>query len=83
MYRLIAAISRVVIKRGGSQPKVSAFPWWLMALISPFVSTIRELSEMRYLWNVPHTPLDEAVLVGLGCLVIPSPVRQSVTVALS
>jgi hypothetical protein len=58
-----------------------------MALIAPFVPTIRELREMRYMWDVPvgmrnaklvatlgrepHTPLDEAALVGMGCLVAP------------
>ena len=51
---------------------VSAFPWWLLTLTSPFVATFR---EMRYLWREPvrmdkarfiaalgqepHTPLDE------------------------
>nr|WP_315849286.1 NAD(P)H-binding protein [uncultured Rhodoferax sp.] len=79
--QMAAAISRVVVKRGGTQPKVSAFPWWLMALIAPFVPTIRELREMRYLWRTPltmdntkllatlghepHTPLDEAVEAAL------------------
>ncbi len=79
--QLAAAISRVVVKRGGAEPKVSAFPWWLMALIAPFVPTIRELREMRYLWTTrvemvnaklvaelghePHTPLDEAVEAAL------------------
>jgi len=48
-----------------------------MGLLSPFVPLLRELREMRYLWNVPirmdnerlkavlgaepHTPLDIAV----------------------
>ena len=79
--QMAAAISRVVVKRGGAQPNVSAFPWWLMALIAPFVPTIRELREMRYLWRTPltmdnthllatlghepHTPLDEAVEAAL------------------
>ncbi|MDZ7919524.1 NAD-dependent epimerase/dehydratase family protein [Rhodoferax sp.] len=80
--QLAAAISRVVVKHGGAQPKVSAFPWWLMALIAPFVPTIRELREMRYLWTTrvelrnaklvatlgyePHTPLDDAVAAALA-----------------
>ena len=79
--QMAAAISRVVVKRGGAQPKVSAFPWWLMALIAPFVPTVLELREMRYLWRTPltmdntklvatlgyepHTPLDEAVEAAL------------------
>lgn len=79
--QMAAAISRVVTRRGGAKPKVSAFPWWLIALASPFVATLRELREMRYLWNVPlamdntklvatlghepHTPLDAAVEAAL------------------
>ncbi|MCO8248313.1 MULTISPECIES: NAD-dependent epimerase/dehydratase family protein [Comamonas] len=79
--QLAAAICRVVVKRGGVQPKVKAFPWWLTALAAPFVPTLRELREMRYLWSTriemsnaklvstlghePHTPLDEAVEAAL------------------
>ncbi len=79
--QMAAAISRAVIKRGGAKPAVRAFPWWLTALAAPFVPTLRELREMRYLWNVPvgmsnaklvailgqepHTPLDEAVEAAL------------------
>ncbi len=79
--QLAAAICRVVVKRGGIQPKVRAFPWWLTALAAPFVPTFRELREMRYLWSTrvemsnaklvstlghePHTPLDEAVEAAL------------------
>ncbi|EHN65899.1 NAD(P)H-binding protein [Comamonas testosteroni] len=79
--QLAAAICRVVVRRGGVQPKVRAFPWWLTALAAPFVPTLRELREMRYLWSTrikmsnaklvstlghePHTPLDEAVEAAL------------------
>ena len=75
------AIARVVVERGGVQPAVRAFPWWLTALAAPFVTTLRELREMRYLWSTPvrmdntrlravlghepHTPLDEAVEAAL------------------
>ncbi len=74
--QMAAAIRRVVERHGG-RPKVRAFPWWLARLASPFVPTLRELLEMRYLWRrplrmrndrlvallgqEPHTPLDEAV----------------------
>jgi nucleoside-diphosphate-sugar epimerase len=56
-------------------------PWWLMTLAAPFVPTLREMQEMRYLWHTPlrmgnaklqsvleqepHTPLDEAVEAAL------------------
>lgn len=75
------SIGRVVTRHGGAQPKVSAFPWWLTALAAPFVPTLRELREMRYLWretvvmdnakllqvlgHEPHTPLDQAVEAAL------------------
>jgi nucleoside-diphosphate-sugar epimerase len=81
--QMVEAIQRVVARRTGGKPRVTAFPWWLLTLASPFVATFR---EMRYLWRQPlrmanarlitalgqepHTPLDEAVeatLVGLGC----------------
>ena len=73
---MIEAIRRVA-GRHGMHPKVSRFPWWLTVLAAPFVPTLREMQEMRYLWErpvhmdgsrlealldgAPHTPLDEAV----------------------
>jgi nucleoside-diphosphate-sugar epimerase len=70
------AIQRVAA-RHGQEATIKAFPWWAMPLIAPFVPTIRELLEMRYLWQSPvrmtndvlvgilgeepHTPWDEAV----------------------
>jgi nucleoside-diphosphate-sugar epimerase len=73
---MCAAIARVVARRGG-HAAVSAFPWWLIRLATPFNVTLRELWDMRYLWRQPvrmdnrrlvevlgaepHTPLDAAV----------------------
>lgn len=78
------AIRRVVVRHGRAQPKLRAFPWWLVTLASPCVTTFRELREMRYLWlepirmsnarlvatlgAEPHTPLDEAVEVTLAAM---------------
>ena len=75
--QMCESIQRVVAHRTGQTPRVSAFPWWLLSLASPFVATFREMREMRYLWGTPirmdnsrliavlgkepHTPLDEAV----------------------
>lgn len=75
--QMAAAIRRAVLRRGGAEPSTAPFPWWLVTLASPFVATLRELREMRYLWRQPvrmsnarligilgaepHTPLDEAV----------------------
>jgi nucleoside-diphosphate-sugar epimerase len=71
------AIQRVVARRTGRTPRITAFPWWLITLASPFVATFGEMREMRYLWREPlrmdnagllaavgqepHTPLDEAI----------------------
>lgn len=79
--QMAESIRRVVVRRGGAKPAVRAFPWWLTAWAAPFVPTLRELREMRYLWNVPvrmdnakltavlgfepHTPLDQAVEAAL------------------
>jgi nucleoside-diphosphate-sugar epimerase len=75
--QMCESIQRVAARRTGKMPRVSAFPWWLVSLASPFVTTFREMLEMRYLWREsirmdnsrliavlgkePHTPLDEAV----------------------
>ncbi|MBC3948610.1 NAD-dependent epimerase/dehydratase family protein [Pseudomonas folii] len=75
--QMAAAISRVVMKRGGAAPKLRAFPWWFVTLASPFLPTFREIRELRYMWRIPvqmtnvqlvatlgreeHTPLDQAV----------------------
>ncbi|STQ91960.1 NAD(P)H-binding protein [Iodobacter fluviatilis] len=75
--QMSAAICRVIEADGGLRPRLRRFPWWLIRLMSPFVETLRELLEMRYLWRYPvrmnnaylmatlggepHTPLDEAV----------------------
>jgi len=56
---------------------IKALPWRLLMALSPFVRVLREVREMRYLWQVPlrlgnhkllrligpepHTPLDEAL----------------------
>lgn len=74
------AIQRVAA-RHGRPPRIAALPWWLLKLASPFVPTLREMQEMRYLWQQPvrmdnatlvatlgrepHTPLDAAVEASL------------------
>ncbi|MDH2434474.1 SDR family NAD(P)-dependent oxidoreductase [Pokkaliibacter sp. MBI-7] len=60
---------------------VQAFPWWVLRLASPFVRRMRDLYEMRHLWQQavrmpndrllaelgaePHTPLQQAMAVTL------------------
>jgi len=71
---MVGAIGRVC---GKPDIGATAFPWWAIILASPFVTTFREMLEMRYLWREPlrmdnsrlvaflgrepHTPLDDAV----------------------
>ncbi|WP_010094619.1 NAD-dependent epimerase/dehydratase family protein [Burkholderia ubonensis] len=73
----MAQAIRRVAQRHGVRPALRRFPWWLVRAASPFVPTLRELLEMRYLWREPvrldnarliavlgrepHTPLDAAV----------------------
>ena len=75
--QMTGAIVRVVEQTTGDRPAIRRFPWWLVMLASPFVANLREMREMRYLWQTPlsmenarllavldrepHTPLDEAV----------------------
>lgn len=34
--------------------RLVGFPWWLMSVLSPFLELARELSEMRYLYEMDH-----------------------------
>jgi nucleoside-diphosphate-sugar epimerase len=86
------AIQRVVAGRTGATPRVAAFPWWLVALASPFNETLRELFDMRYLWRTPvrldnarlrrelgsepHTPLEQAIEATLEGLGLLAGVRE-------
>ncbi len=72
--KMVAAIGRAAGKPG---IKTSRLPWWLLRLAAPFNETLREMMEMRYLWQKtvrmdnaqlvqtlgmePHTPWDAAV----------------------
>jgi nucleoside-diphosphate-sugar epimerase len=47
---------RVFLSRElGRELGYAAFPWWLFSLLSPFWELAREMREMRYLWNTPHS----------------------------
>jgi nucleoside-diphosphate-sugar epimerase len=75
---LVAALSRVA----GRKLSVSRLPWFAIPLIAPFNETMREMLEMRYLWETPvlldnarltarlgaepHTPIDEALRAALA-----------------
>lgn len=76
--QMVNAVRRVVLQDGGAgAARIKALPWWAMMAIAPFVPTLREMREMRYLWQQPvrldnrrllarlgaepHTALDDAV----------------------
>lgn len=77
-----AELAAAMGRAAGRELEVRPFPWWQLRLISPFSAMIREVLEMRYLWDVPHridgadfeallpdfpaTPLDEAVRAALA-----------------
>jgi nucleoside-diphosphate-sugar epimerase len=81
--QMAEAICRV-LERRGQHAQVRPFSWWLVYLAAPFMTTLRELLEMRYLWREPlrmsnarlqavlgrepHTPLDEALETTLAGL---------------
>ena len=61
---LMDAIERAAreLGAGGARPfRRAEVPWWLMRLLSPVAPLLRELVEMRYLWDTPHA-LDDAAL---------------------
>lgn len=51
----IEELRQTVQEALGRPVRLSAFPWWLMTLSSPFWELARELAEMRYLWHISHT----------------------------
>lgn len=71
------AVQRVMVRHGHALPHLEAFPWWTVRMLSPFVATLKEMLELRYLWETevrmdnqrllsflghePNTPLDRAI----------------------
>jgi nucleoside-diphosphate-sugar epimerase len=60
--QMIAAIERTV----GRKVKVRSFPWWVLPFAAPFVTVMRELREMRYLWKEPLRMKNEKLVATLG-----------------
>lgn len=74
-------MAEAVRRVAGGKAKIGRFPWFVVPLLAPFMTVMRELMEMRYLWKVPlrmkndrlvaelgtepHTPIDEAVRASL------------------
>jgi len=76
--QLVAAMERAV----GQPLKVGGMPWAMLRVVALFNPQVREVLEMRYLWQTPHaidgaklaaalpgfraTPFEEAIAVALG-----------------
>ena len=85
------------VRRVTGQPDlpIRSFPWIAVCVAAPFVTLMRELIEMRYLWQtplrlngaklertlgqVPHTPLDQAVAATLRTMGAMPPANASTT----
>ncbi len=48
------------------RPRAQAFPWWLVTQASPWVATLRQLREMRYLWQQPVRMANGRLVAALG-----------------
>lgn len=51
----LAELRQAIEMQLGHDVRVTRFPWWAMTLVSPVWELARELREMRYLWETPHT----------------------------
>ncbi|WP_105131824.1 NAD-dependent epimerase/dehydratase family protein [Burkholderia sp. BE12] len=63
--QMARAVQRVA-QRHGMRPALRDFPWWLVWVAAPFVTTLRELLEMRYLWREPVRMDNARVIAVLG-----------------
>lgn len=61
------AIRRVVLaENGGAAARIKAMPWWFLMAIAPFMPTLREMKEMRYLWKEPVRLDNQRLVITLG-----------------
>lgn len=74
-------VDAIVAASGQPAMKVRQLPWMLLWLAAPFVTMLREMQEMRYLWREPFA-LDNAKLVRLLGSETHTPLNQAVTAAL-
>lgn len=77
-------LGEAIARACGPGVKLRRLPWFALRLLAPFVTVLREMMEMRYLWREPfrldnaklvallgeetHTPLDAAVRATLAGL---------------
>lgn len=60
-------MAEVVARAGGGRRiRIRRLPWFLLRLIGPFDATLRELSELRYLWRNGHRLDNRRLVAFLG-----------------
>src|SRR5262245_55691822 len=62
---LIDAIAKA-IGRDSRDLKVRSMQWWMIKALAPFFALPRELSELDYLWKVPHRIAGEKLKATIG-----------------
>lgn len=66
----------------GYDLKVNSMPWGFLKLVSPFSPMLREVLEMRYLWDTPHT-IDDTRLKAFLPEFNPTPLQDALKDALA
>jgi len=62
---LVDAIAKA-IGRDSRDLRVRQMQWWMIKALSPFFALPRELSELDYLWKVPHRIAGEKLKATIG-----------------
>ena len=75
-------LKRLVEKASGQTLKVRSMPWGIMRLLSIFQPMIREVLEMRYLWDKPHQ-IDGSKLQKLAPNFRPIPIEEAIAIAIA
>lgn len=64
--QMAETIQKVVERSTGKRPSIAGFPWWLIKIVAPFQETMREILNMRYLWQQPVRMSNAQLLQTLG-----------------
>lgn len=73
----MADLAAEITVQTGKPVRIKLFDWWLIRLLSPFWELARELLEMRYLFDLPHS-LSTQTLARLLPGFKPTPLSQVV-----
>lgn len=74
-------LHRALEKITGKTLRIGTMPWALIRIASPFSPMMKAISEMRYLWQRPHT-LEEDLLAGLLGNLPRTPLEEALSEAL-